>query len=157
MKGHSIFSIVSLYCSFIFQLSRLTLQSQTVPFHCDDVTVATTGRVSPSNQQESLLAHYQEELGEVRTQLDQKLHEVEALHGELASLRAEQEGTKKELDDQRRMLQATHQQRNELDQEVQYTRTRTPASRGSLHTSQISHLLSLWLLVPGLSSQFLFL
>ena len=100
------------------QLSKLTLQSQTVPFRCDDVTVATAGQVSPSNQHESLLAHYQEELGEVRAELDQKLHEVEALHGELASLRGEQEGTKKELDDQRRMLQVTHQQRNELDQEV---------------------------------------
>ena len=74
--------------------------------------------MSPSNQHESLLAHYQEELGEVRTELDQKLHEVEALHGELASLRGEHEGMRKELDDQRRMLQVTHQQRNELDQEV---------------------------------------
>ena len=74
--------------------------------------------MSPSNQQESLLAHYQEELGEVRAELDKKLHEVEALHGELASLRGEQEGTKRELEDQRRMLQVTHQQRNELDQEV---------------------------------------
>ena len=100
------------------QLSKLTLQSQTVPFHCDDVAVTTAGRVSPSNQHESLLAHYQEELGEVRTELDQKLHEVEALHGELALLRGEHEGTRKELDDQRRMLQVTHQQRNELDQEV---------------------------------------
>ena len=54
----------------------------------------------------------------MRAELDQKLHEVEALHGELAALRGEQEGTKKELDDQRRMLQVTHQQRNELDQEV---------------------------------------
>ena len=103
------------------QLSKLTLQSQTVPFRCEDVTVATAGRVSPSNQRESLLAHYQEELREVRSELDQKLREVETLRGELASQRGEQEETKKELDDQRRMLLVTHQQRNELDQEVQYS------------------------------------
>lgn len=80
--------------------------------------MATAGRVSPSNQRESLLAHYQEELREVRSELDQKLREVETLRGELASQRGEKEGTKKELDDQRKMLLVTHQQRNELDQEV---------------------------------------
>ena len=89
------------------QLSKLSLQSQTVPFLCDDVAVG-----SPSNQEE--LAQCQEELNEVRAELDQKLHEVESLNGELASLKEESE----ELDDQRRMLQVTHLERNQLEQEV---------------------------------------
>ena len=67
---------------------------------------------SPSNQEE--LAQCQEELNEVRAELDQKLHEVESLNGELASLKEESE----ELDDQRRMLQVTHLERNQLEQEV---------------------------------------
>ena len=97
--------------------------------------MTTTGRVSPSNQQESLLSQYQKELGEVRAELDQKLHEVETLHGELYSLRGEQEGTKRELDNQRKMLVVSHQQRNELDQEVRTLRT--TSSQASLNFSTL--------------------
>ena len=93
------------------QLSSLSLQSQRVPFQCEDLAV-----ISPSNQE--LLAQCQEELNEVRVELDQKLEEVESLHGELASLRGEQEATRTQLEEHRRMLQAAHQERNHLDQEV---------------------------------------
>ena len=71
----------------------------------------------PSNQ-ESLFAHYQEQLEQVREELDQKLEEVESLRGELAAMKGEQEGTRRELNDHRHMLQVTNQEKNQLDQEV---------------------------------------
>lgn len=54
----------------------------------------------------------------MRAELDEKLQEVESLRGELAAVRGEQEGTRKELNDHRHMLQVTHQEKNQVDQEV---------------------------------------
>ena len=104
-------SILPLHVPLHTQLSKLTLQTQTVPFQCEDVAVGST-----SDQE--LLAQCQEELNGVRAELDQKLQEMELLHGELAALKGEQEGTRTELEDHRHMLQVTRQEKTQVNQEV---------------------------------------
>lgn len=82
-----------------------------LPFSCEDLPL---GPCSCGKQ----LEQYQQEVADVRRELQVRVGELEGLQRELAAAREEQAGTLKELSQSQQQLQASRRETAQLDHEV---------------------------------------
>ena len=93
------------------QLSELSLQTQCVTLPHSDLPLGP-------NTNDQLVDHYQEELTQIRQELNSKASELEKLRGELATLKEEQDGALRELAENKNLAETALSERDQLDQEV---------------------------------------
>ena len=95
----------------LVQLSDLSVQTQPVPFSCEDLPLGPCG----CGEQ---LEQYRCELAGVRHELEARVGELEGLRREVGAVREEQAGTLEELSQSQQQLQVSRREAAQLDHEV---------------------------------------